>query len=289
MGVGLKVIESDGFKLSCIIEGRGFPALVIGSSLYYQRVFPQDLREHLQLIFADHRGFVPQPSRNTDKSSFDLPVLLNDIEKIRKELCLEKPLIIGHSGHAFLALEYAKKYPQNVSGVVMIAVTPDYSTLTHEVADGFFHKEASVERKKLFDKNMQSLPAKIDNDPERKFVHYCVAAGPKSWYDESFDASSLWEGVYTNMQMIDYVWGEVFHDIDITQGLNEFKKPVLLILGKYDFLTGPAHLWDAVQSSFNDLTIEVFEKSAHTPPYEEPGRYSASLLKWIADKGIKYK
>src|SRR5687768_16942505 len=96
-----RVIESDGFKLNCIIEGSGIPALVIGSSVYYARVFPGELRNHLQFIFADHRGFVPPPVDTNDESLFELPALLSDIERIRKELQLDKFLIIGHSGHAF--------------------------------------------------------------------------------------------------------------------------------------------------------------------------------------------
>jgi proline iminopeptidase len=281
-----RVIESDGFKLNCIIEGSGIPALVIGSSVYYQRVFPGELRNYLQLIFTDHRGFVPPPANTNDESSFELSALLSDIEKIRKELKLDKFLVIGHSGHAFLALEYAKKYRQHVTGVVMIAVTPDYSTLTHEIAEGFFHKEASLERKKLYESNMQSLPAKISKDPQRRFVHYCLAAGPKSWYDESFDATELWKDVYTNMQMIDYVWGQVFRNIEIAQELENFDRPVLLINGRYDFLTGPSYLWDEVKASFKDITIEVFEKSSHTPSYEEPGHFTEALLKWLGDKKL---
>ncbi|WP_234734749.1 alpha/beta fold hydrolase [Tellurirhabdus bombi] len=273
-------IDSQGFKLGYIIEGEGMPALVIGSSVYYPRTFLGNIREHLKLIFIDHRGFVPPP-RELAPEDYQLNVLLADVDRIRKELELENVLVIGHSGHAFLALEYAKKYTQHVSRVVMIGVSPNYSAATHQATAAFFQTRATPERKQAFDKNMALLPAQIEAAPERRFVAFCVAAGPQSWYDYQFDATALWRGVYTNMQIIDHVWGAIFRDIDITEGLADFDKPVLLLLGKYDFLTGPPTLWDSVRGRFNDLTISVFEESSHTPQYEEPDLFNQTLLRWL--------
>jgi hypothetical protein len=38
--------------LDYIVEGQGFPLLILGDTPYYQRVFSQHLREHFQIIFA---------------------------------------------------------------------------------------------------------------------------------------------------------------------------------------------------------------------------------------------
>jgi proline iminopeptidase len=274
-------IDIAGFQLKYIIEGQGLPALVIGSALYYPKTFSDAIIKHLQFIFVDHRGFVPPPSESLDHTAFELDVLLQDIETIRKQLGLQKFIIIGHSGHAFLALEYAKKFPDDVLGVVMIGVTPDYSAATHQAAERFFEEEASPERKALFKKNMSLLPAMIEAQPQKRFVSYCLAVGPKGWYDYNFNAASLWEGVYTNMQMIDYVWGVVFRDIDITRGLDQLKQRVFLALGKYDFQTGPAYLWEPIKNNFADLTIKIFEKSSHTPQLEEAELFDKELINWI--------
>lgn len=274
-------ITTHGFRLSYRIEGEGIPALVIGDCHYYPGTFLGDIRQHLQLIFIDHRGFVPPPSDTLTDEDFSLDILLNDIETIRKTLNLERFVIIGHSGHAFMALEYAKNYPQYVSHVVLIGASPDYSAATTQARIDYFEKNATPERKASFQASMAQLPAKIDADPARRFVHMCVCAGPISWYDYTFDATPLWEGVYTNTQAIDYIWGVVFRDIDITQGLDQFDKPVFLALGKYDYLTGLPFLWDGVKTTFKNLTIKVFDKSAHTPQFEEPDLFNHELMNWI--------
>ena len=83
------VIDIEGFKLGYSIEGTGIPTLVIGSSIYYPRTFLGDIRQHLQLIFIDHRGFVPPP-RALTTDDFSLDALLNDIDLVRTHLQLEQ-------------------------------------------------------------------------------------------------------------------------------------------------------------------------------------------------------
>ncbi len=44
-------INSDGFELGYVIEGEGFPALVIGSSSYYQKSFSEETKNIIIEIF----------------------------------------------------------------------------------------------------------------------------------------------------------------------------------------------------------------------------------------------
>jgi proline iminopeptidase len=276
-------IERDGFKLGYTIEGTGKPALVIGSALYYPRTFSQNLRNHLQLIFMDHRGFAP--STVTDTKHFELDLLLDDIEVMRQHLNLEDFIIIGHSGHGYMALEYAKKYSQHVSHVVLIAMGPDQSEASHRAAAQYFEDTVNPEQKAFLERDMQQLRADIESDPSRRFVHFCVRLGARSWYDYTYNARNLWDGVMVNNAMFDYVWGTVFANLDITKGLKDFNKPVFLALGHFDFLVAPFFLWNPIRSQCNDLTIRLFCKSGHTPQLEEPELFDAELLRWLTEKG----
>ncbi len=277
------VLISDGFPLRYIIDGTGIPFLVVGSSLYDERVFSPELRKYLRFVFTDHRGFVPPGQTTPDHSAYDLPVLVNDVEKIRRQLELDKVIICGHSGHAFMALEYAKTYPSNVAGVVLTGCGPSNSDERRQASFDYFEQTASAERKALFGQRMNNLEKMIHDAPEKRFISYCLCSSPQGWYDLLFDPSPLWDGLYTNMQMIDYVWGEVFRDIDIIKGLHTLDKPVFLALGRYDYLTGPPELWDPILPHFADLTTRVFEKSAHCPQYEECELFNTELLTWVEE------
>lgn len=277
------VIESKGFDLGYRIEGTGQNTLVIGSSIYYPRLFSQHLRKHLRLIFADMRAFAPSP-RFEISLNFDLNLLLDDIECIRRQLNLGKIIIVGHSGNAFLALEYAKKYPENVSHVVMIATSPDFSDQSKKAADEYWEEAASADRN-------AALVAWLDKCPDeryeivplnQRFIWNYIRHSPRIWYDFHFDPTQLWQGVNVNMPIFEYVWGTLFKEIDITKGLDAFNKPVFLALGRYDFIVAPTGAWDSVSRKFKNLTISVFEKSGHSPFYEEAELFDSKLLDWLS-------
>src|SRR5947209_1787834 len=119
-------IRIDGFALRYRIEGKGVPILVVGSEVYYPRLFSQALRETVQLIFIDHRGFAKSPSSYEPKD-YTFERIIGDIEVMRQQLGLDNFVIVGHSGHAFLALEYARTYPEHVQKVVLLNTAPTNS------------------------------------------------------------------------------------------------------------------------------------------------------------------
>lgn len=268
--------------LGYIIEGNGPNALVIGSSAYYPQLFSDNLRNHLRLFFIDNRAFAPTPRTETPLT-FSLDLLIEDIERMRQDLQLETVIVIGHSGNAFLALEYAKKYPHNVSHVVMIGTSPNFSEESYKTADLHWEAHASTARKEALkkqfalhpDSEMETIPA------NQRFIWNYLRHTPRIWYDFSSDYSPLWSDVNVNPSIFDYVWGKLFGEIDITNNLADFDKPVLLALGRHDYIVTPPESWNPILSKFKNFKMQVFEKSGHSPFYEEAELFDSCLLKWL--------
>lgn len=275
-------VMSGGFGLRYIVEGTGIPTLVVGSAQYYARAFSQNLRQHLRLALMDHRGFAPSPGPR-DTTAFALDSLIDDMERVRQHLQLGRIVVIGHSGHALMALEYAKKYPANVSHVVMIGIAPDLSAASAEASARYWDTTASPERKAALEANLRRVPDSVlaKLSPSQAFIQGYIRNGPRAWHDPQFDASPLWEGVEINMDMFNYVWGRVFRDIDITRGLNALDRPVYVALGRHDYLVAPPASWERVRGAFKDVTIRVFASSGHTPQYEEAALFDNELLSWL--------
>lgn len=273
------ICHSDGFDLAYRIEGEGAPILVIGSAVYYPRLFPQisnrNINGSLSTIgFAKlKRGLRAEDSR--------LDAVLADIERMRTFLQLEDIIILGHSGHAFMALEYARTYPEHVRKVALFNTAPDNSEERQRKSESFFMETASLERKKRFEKDIANLPQDIDKDPERRFVHMCIRAEAKSFYQERPHAAALWDGVFTNMPIIDELWGNTFAQIDLIQRLADVRMPVYIGLGRYDYLVAPVSLWDAVDDLYPHVDKVIFEKSGHQPMLEEPEAFDQSFSKWL--------
>ena len=275
-------IEIDRYKFHYRIEGQGPTALVIGNALYYSRSFSKELRESLQMVFVDWRGFAAR----TDSEMGPLPTfedLVDDIEKIRQKLGLNKIILIGHSAHALLALEYAKKYPQRVHHLVMIGISPNLNAIHAAMAERNWEESVWPERKAALEASLRQFPeeelAKLP--ASERFVKWNVRRSAQSWFDYHFDSSPLWAGVSPNMELLDFFYGVALRDLDITKGLDSFHLPVFLALGRFDYIIAPASSWDPVRSKFKHLTVKIFERSGHSPQYEEASLFDQELLKWL--------
>jgi len=162
-------------------------------------------------------------------------------------------------------------------------LSPDGSSQSFEAADQYFQESVCPKRKALLAKNLANLQKEIDENPTQAFITRALKFAPMIWYDENFDASNLWKDVKVNAEVMDYLWQKVFREIDITKNLEKLNIPILLGLGRYDYWN-PPYLWERIRPHFIDLTIRVFEKSGHTPQYEEPNLFDQELLQWLTDK-----
>ncbi|MGZ9584336.1 alpha/beta fold hydrolase [Paenibacillus marinisediminis] len=275
-------INSDGFKLNYCVMGTGKPILVIGSSVYYPQLFSEDLYHTFQFIFLDHRGFVKQP-RTLGPEDYTLDKVLDDIEMARQKLGITDFIILGHSGHAFMAMEYAKKYPDHVAKVVLLNSAPTNSMERQHQSFAYFNETASPERKEKFEKDIALLDADIEKDPERRFVHMCVRMGAHSYYDYAFDAAYMWKDVYTNMPIIDHLWGVAFGELNLIQSLAGCNKPVFIGIGRFDYLVAPVSLWNSVDHTYAHVKKVIFEYSGHNPMFEEPQTFDRELMNWICE------
>ncbi|ODV56690.1 alpha/beta hydrolase [Lysinibacillus fusiformis] len=272
-------IICDGFELHYCIKGQGEPILVVGSSVYYPRLFSENLSQHFQLIFLDHRGFV-KPPRPLKQEDYTLEKIVDDIEQARQLLKLEHFIILGHSGHAFMAMAYADTYPQHVRKVILLNTATTNSQERQQQSLSFFDANANVARKKQFEREIAFLAQDLKKEPKRRFVHMCIRMGAHSFYDYSFNATAMWEGVYTNMEVIDYLWGRAFAEQDLLQLTRSFPKPVFVGLGRYDFLVAPVSLWEAIEDT-SQVKKVIFEQSGHNPMFEEPELFDEQLISWI--------
>jgi proline iminopeptidase len=77
------------------------------------------MERELRMVYFDQRG--SGASERPANSDYALSTLVEDIEALRRALGVPKLALIGHSFGSVLALEYAAKYRDNVSHVIVVA------------------------------------------------------------------------------------------------------------------------------------------------------------------------
>lgn len=249
--------------------------LVVASHVYYPRVFLPPIYDDFDIVFADQRQWVPTPE-GFDVGTITTDTMSDDIEAIRAATGLERPIVLGHSQHASWALEYARRYPDQTRGVAALAAVPPLgSEAGLESADDFFRRDATPQRIAAHEHNRATgAPAKVETSQE--FIAEYLSLDAMNWYDHTFHGAELWKGVEVNLPVLYQQWAPT--------GLGGFKVegidvPVFLGLGRYDYRI-PHYLWDGHRQQLPHLTYKLYDKSGHTPQFEQPEEFAADLRAW---------
>jgi pimeloyl-ACP methyl ester carboxylesterase len=107
-------------------EGHGTPLVLIhggpGGTHHCFHPWLSTASQHFQVIYYDQRGCGLSDYKPGGGYSFEQAV--DDLEKLRSALNIEKWIILGHSYGGAIAQFYAIKYPQAVTGMILVGAVP---------------------------------------------------------------------------------------------------------------------------------------------------------------------
>ncbi len=111
----------DGTKLFYSVEGEGKPLIfcygIVCSSLHWTYQI-EHFRKNYKTVWMDYRGHqnseVPE-----DISSLTLENLAKDLKLLLDELQIQNAVFLGHSMGVNVVLEFARLYPERVSGMIL--------------------------------------------------------------------------------------------------------------------------------------------------------------------------
>lgn len=271
-------ISIEGATLNYVIEGKGKPCLVIGSSIYYPRTFSDEISKQLKMYFVDMRWFASE-NEHVNLQNITIQSIADDIEQIRVALNLDDFIVLGHSIHGTIAMEYARRYPKNVSHCVLIGSPNIYNNKEYDNATEDIWKTASQERQELQEKNWMELQGIDTLSGLELVVENYLAMAPKYWFNPRYDARWLWEDMTIDADIINYLYSTVYKDYNMFQKNPTVPVPTFVALGRYDYVI-PLSLWKN-QSNIPNLTLQIFERSGHTAQLEEPELFGKAIQNWL--------
>ena len=122
------------------------------SSPYYRRFFNP---KKFLIVLHDQRG-AGQSKPYAEIRENTTPHLVQDIEKLRTHLKLDKIILFGGSWGSTLGLAYGETHPQNVTGMVLRGIF----TATQEEIDHFYHGGVRTFFPETYDRLIESIPEK---------------------------------------------------------------------------------------------------------------------------------
>jgi len=272
----------NGLKIHYLIEGTGIPCVIpsLGGTPIYERTFSTNLRRHLELVFVELRA---NRSDVGDIGSTTLDSIVDDLDQLRRELKLERIAILGHSGHGFIPLRYATRYPERISHAILVGAVPAFdAALLNEFAK-YREMLASKERKDEIARNWERLTPVLSRATADEAMSLSYPAnGPMIFYDAHFDCTNLREGHANNAELFQRFWGPggEFSRFDPAVEFPNVRCPVLIASGVFDFACVPT-TWHGIKDQLANHEYRVFEKSGHFPHLEEQQLFDETLIEWL--------
>lgn len=254
-----------------------------------------------RIILFDQRGCGKSLpfSELKDNTTWDL---VDDMEKLRKELKIEKWTVFGGSWGSTLALSYAISYPDKVKELILRGIF----LLRKKEIDWFYQEGASYIFPDAWDKYLAPIPHNERHDLVGAYFKR-LTSPDKNVRSEAAKAWSIWEGstskLFLDPTFVERFGGDEFADAFariechyfVNKGffkedgwiLNNVDKirhiPAWIVQGRYDVVCPATSAWE-LHKAWPESKLHIIADAGHSA--SEPGIKSKLIeaTDFFADK-----
>jgi proline-specific peptidase len=269
-----------GILLNVKVIGRGYPLVLMhgGPGLDYQTVLPlQPLADQFTLVFYDHR--CNGRSEGVEVSSMTWENLTADADALREKLGFDRWAVLGHSFGGNVALEYALRYPQSLSRLVLMNTGGDQWWVNQNAPELLAkrgYSPSTVQAARRFF-NGQIAPA--------EFFRTVMKFNKAYNYNNSLVGiiQGILSGHMPKMRPEALIFGysQLLKGWTVMNRLNEIKVPTLVLAGRYDFLFPTEHQV-ALAAGIPNARLEIIECAGHNPHMEQPAEVQRLIRDFMA-------
>jgi len=276
-----RLINIGDVELNVFTEGSGQPILVptgCGTE-YYRQTFSEKLQDQFQLVYIEMRG-TGYSTGSALGATF--ASLADDINAVREALGIQQAVLMGHSNHGSIVLEYALNHPKHTAAVISVASTPDFIRIFP--LGGTAWETRATDTQKTIQAKLQADFDALDLqklDADETALQGFMTLTPLAWMDPTTDVKHIFggtpKGIADYLEVEDHAqkhWHFVPH-------LSKISAPVLVLSGQHDFFC-PTKIWQEAIGQLPHGELEIFENSAHNPQYEESEKFDAAVTLFLS-------
>lgn len=276
----------DGTKLFYSIEGEGKPLIfcygLVCSSLHWTYQI-EHFRQNYQTIWMDYRGHQNSDTPE-DMSSLTLESLARDMECLFKELKINDAVLLGHSMGVNVVLEFYRRYPERVAGMILSNGTPTrpLETLlnTNSLEPGFAMLELLSKRApKILNfiwKSQKSNPLVQKSIGLLGFNPYLTPKEDIQLYVDQI--ADLDPRVFLHLI-------RNYDTYDGSSWLHTVKTPTMVIAGEKDLVV-PLRQQELLHQLITGSEFELIHQGSHCPQMDLPDLVNMKIENFL--KKLKY-
>ena len=282
-----RVKTSDGVQLWYRVAGvaKGVPVLFLHGgpgegSQAMQALGGPALEKKVRMVYLDQRGS-GQSERPKEEKFYSLALLESDVDLIRRELGVEKVVLLAHSAGTPIALDYAADHPEHVAGLILTGAVPDLPAAIDALCG-----RLKATHPDLYPKAVAAASPGRVCDP--------FAAFPNGEAQQAFNDDNMFpdDAVRQRVNWLDHIpglanSGEMGGAL-VKQGLFDYRfsrperitMPLLFIAGGKDFQTAiPPQR--ALAAKVRDGKVIVYPNAGHFMFAEEPERFATDVAAFL--------
>jgi len=273
----MTTISIRGVPLFVKVIGEGYPLVLMhgGPGLDHTSLLAlQPGKDQFSMVFYDHRG---NGRSGGEVESMTWENLTADADDLRQTLGFDQWVVLGHSFGGMVALEYAFRYPQSLSHLILMDTCGDARWVQNapEVLAKRGYNANSVQAARRFF-NGQMAP--------KEFFPVTMKYARAYYYN-----SSLWRMIQNVVKGFDlkarpeaaiFGYSKLLPGWTVMDRLSEIKVPTLILAGRDDFLFPPEHQV-ALADGIADAQLEIIERAGHEAPSEKPDEVLQAVRKFI--------
>jgi len=262
--------DVNGTSLYYEVMGSGNPLLIMHGGLgfdhTYFRPWIDPLAEDSKLIFYDHRGN-GRSDRSKPLDDVYHSTWADDANALKEHLGIEKMALMGHSYGGVIALHYALRYPETLSGLILATTYPAWNykdAVLQKARERGTPEQVSAVENRFFervkdDADLEELAGLIGNmyfhDPNNP-----IAA------DFGIDVQFSADGY--NRGFVD-----IHAQHNVIDKLSEITIPTLVLCGSDDWITPYEQGSAILHAKIPNSKLIMFEKSGHCIFAEEQDKF----------------
>jgi len=270
-------------EVSLFVEvlGQGYPLVLMhgGPGADHWTLLPlRGLADRFTLIFYDHR--CNGRSVGPPLSSMTWENLAADADALRQKLGFAKWAVLGHSFGGQVALEYALRYQETLSHLVLLDTGGDSRWVQKDAAALLAARGYSPKKVELVRRFFNGELTRWEFFPILLRIGDLYFHGPAPWLVLRDAIRGEWRTKIRPEALICAGRG-LWRDWTVMERLHEISLPTLAMAGREDFLFPPEHQ-EELAAAIPNARLEIVEAAGHNAHSEQPAEVIQAVAELIS-------